>query len=177
MNVIVAGLAALALLIALIFGIQKWEDSNREDGIAVANSKHNADAVKEIERQRQVEQARSKKQQEAQDENRKQRETDLRDRNLAIAQRDRVQLALDTERNSRPASSDPSLIECRKTTDTFGKLFGQCTERYTVLGERADESYRAGKLSEQSYDALSPDLKAMATELNEYVNREPTKEK
>jgi len=145
-------LAAIALLVALVLGLIKLEGNIEQRGYDRAVAVYEKKAVDDSEVQRQIEAERTAKQQEAQNESRKREELARADATRARGDAKRLRDNLDAVLN-RPTSSDPAVIAERQTSNTLGNLFGQCVQRYTVLGLGADESREAGKLCEQLYDA------------------------
>lgn len=146
-------LAALALVVGIIFGLNRWEKNIEERGYNRAMAEVSAKAVIEEEKQRKIEQARVKAQQEAQDENQRQinkAKTDAASANAAVVSL-RKQLA---DLSNRAASSDTTLATSGATAATLGVLLGNCAERYSIMAAEADAARAAGNLCQASYDAL-----------------------
>lgn len=163
MNPLYAGIAGLALLLALVVGVGKWEKSIEQRGYDRAAKVYAEAALRDEQKQRAEEGRRETEQTAALAEANQRAATARADAAAATAAHSKLQRAIDAAK-LRAASPDSTVAERSETAATLGNLFSVCSARYTVLGVGADQARTAGQLCERFYDSLTPisdKLKAM----------------
>ena len=155
MNYLYATIAAIGLLVALVFGVNAWEKRIEARGYDKAAKVYAEAALKDEEKYRAEEQVRAEKREAAIAKSAEAEKIALADANRAKSAARSLQSALDAL-SKRPPSDNPAVTAERETTRTLGELFGVCSARYGMLGEAADAARSAGKLCEQLYDSNTP---------------------
>lgn len=148
-------LGGIALLVALVFGVSKWEKNIEARGYDKAAAIYAVAALKDEERQRGIEQQRNV------DKDRIVKESHEREQATAAAN-DRLTANLRVLREreaayraSRPTSSDPAVISERKAADAYADTFADCRGKYQEMGRNAQTYRNAGLACESQYESLS----------------------
>lgn len=154
MNPLYAGLAVLALLVALVFGVNKWESRVQESGKAACVGEVSAAAVIDDQVQRKIEVQRFSEQRRIDDEAKVEQQQALSQHAVLADTVRGLRQQLTAERAKRSASNDPAIIRERKAADTYGDLFGNCAERYNSVAAEAQGARTAGLACERSYESI-----------------------
>lgn len=164
MNLLYGGIAGLAILVALVFGVGKWEKSIEQRGYDRAAKIYSEAALRDEQTQRAEEKRRATERETAITEANTRADAARADAAASDAATARLQRAIDAAKQ-RGASPDTPIAVQRETTDTLGDLFSVCNARYGMLGKSADEARNAGQLCVSLYESnvtpISDKLKAM----------------
>jgi len=146
-------LATLALIAALVFGVTRWESNIEKRGYDRAMGLWAASTLKAQAEQRKIELERLEAQRKAQDAHEK--EVTKARNDAARARTAADGLRSDLAELSRRASSNTTVAKGSPTSATVGDILGECGARYSSMALEADAAYLAGRLCEQSYQALT----------------------
>jgi len=151
---LLGGAVALVLAIAAaIFGLNRWETRIDKAGYDRAMGLWAASTLKAQAEQRKIELERLEAQRKAQDAHEK--EVTKARNDAARARTAADGLRSDLAELSRRASGNPTASKGSPTSATVGDILGNCGERYSSMALEADAAYLAGRLCEQSYQALT----------------------
>jgi len=146
-------LAALALVAATIFGLNKWESRIDQAGYDRAMGLWSAATAKAEAAQRKIELERLEAQRKAQDAHEK--EVTKARNDAARARTAADGLRGDLAELSRRASGNTPVAKGSPTSATVGDILGNCGERYSSMALEADAAYLAGTLCTAAYDSLT----------------------
>lgn len=148
-------IGALALVVALVFGVGKWEKSIEARGYDKAAAIYAVAALKDEETQRGIEKERNAaKDQVLKESNEREQSTSAANTRLA----NDVRILREREaayRSRRPTSSDPAVIAERKAADTYADTFSDCRDKYREMGGIAETARNAGLACQSQYQSLS----------------------
>lgn len=166
MNPFYAGLAALGLLVALVFGVGRWEAKIEQRGYDRAQAEYGEKAVAAGAREREEEIRRVAAQRKAEDESNQKIEAARIDAARADAAVVSLRKRIAELTSNRGVGLNFAPVSDGATTAALGELFANCAERYSVMGREADAARNAGQRCEGQYDALiKPTIREQVTRL------------